>query len=226
MHNHLSKLRVSNQELYSKHLKGHLPIIYTLLGVCKENTIHKAKVGALTDEGIEIATLLLLKEGQYLIDLAKAAKDFDFKIFIHTFDGTLLADMSDIKDIYACYKEAYEEVGFGTPSPLIERANKPTSPFNPKNLKFPVYINIKHKVMMTRHNPLEVITRAASIYYQYRMPFGLERTLKKWLIKKDLPYNINGAEYTPDKVTIHLISRDPNYPPVNFSFKLRVYGLR
>lgn len=68
---------------------------------------------------------------------------------------------------------------------------------------------------------LQPIVRAASIYYRDRMLFGLERSVKKWLIKKDLPYTINGAEYTPYKVTIDLISRDPNYPPVNFSFKLK-----
>lgn len=68
---------------------------------------------------------------------------------------------------------------------------------------------------------LQLIRRAASIYYGNRILFGLESSVKKWLIKKDLPYIINGAEYTPWDVTIHLISRDPNYPPVSFSFKLR-----
>lgn len=68
---------------------------------------------------------------------------------------------------------------------------------------------------------LQPIIRAASIYYRDRMLFGLEMSIKKWLIKKDLPYTINGAEYTPWDVTIHLISRDPNYPPVSFSFKLK-----
>lgn len=68
---------------------------------------------------------------------------------------------------------------------------------------------------------LQPIIRAASIYYRGRMLFGLEKSVKKWLIKKDLPYTINGAEYTPYKVTIDLISKDPNYPPVSFSFKLK-----
>lgn len=68
---------------------------------------------------------------------------------------------------------------------------------------------------------LQPIVRAASIYYRDRMLFGLERSIQKWLRKKDLPYTINGAEYTPWDVTIKLISRDPNYPPVNFSFKFK-----
>ena len=68
---------------------------------------------------------------------------------------------------------------------------------------------------------LQPIVRAASIYYRDGILFGLERSVKKWLIKKDLPYTINWVEYTPYKVTIDLISRDPNYPPVSFSFKLK-----
>lgn len=68
---------------------------------------------------------------------------------------------------------------------------------------------------------LQPIIRAASIYYRDRMLFGLERSVQKWLRKKDLPYTINGAEYTPWDVTIKLISRDPNYPPVSFSFKFK-----
>ena len=68
---------------------------------------------------------------------------------------------------------------------------------------------------------LQPIIRAASIYYSDRILFGLERSIQKWLRKKDLPYTINGTEYTPYEVTIDLISRDPNYPPVSFSFKLK-----
>jgi len=138
MHNHLSKLRVFDEELYLTHVhKPSNPVIYTILGVSKETIMHKAKVGALTDEGIEMAIFLLLKEGKYLIDLAESAKYMEFRIVIHTFDGILLADMTNIKDIYACYKEVCEENGFGTPPPLIEKVNKPLTsfPFNPKNMK-------------------------------------------------------------------------------------------
>ena len=137
MHNHLSKLRVINEELYLTHVHSSNPVIYTLLGVSKGNIMHKPVAGVLTDDGLKTSIIALFKEGSYLIDLAKSAIDMDFRIIIHTIDGILLADMANIKDIYACYKEACEEAGFGTPPPLIERVNKPLTsfPFNPKNIK-------------------------------------------------------------------------------------------
>ena len=45
MHNHLSKLRVLDEELYLTHVHIPNPVIYTLLGVSKNTILHKPVVG-------------------------------------------------------------------------------------------------------------------------------------------------------------------------------------
>ena len=135
MYNHLSKLRVLNEEFYLTHVHKPNPVIYTLLGVSEKTILHKPIVGVLTDDGLKTSIINIFKEGSYLTDLAELANNMDIRIIIHTTEGILLADMVDIKDIYACYKEACEEAGFRTPPPLIERVNESliSFPFNPKN---------------------------------------------------------------------------------------------
>lgn len=68
---------------------------------------------------------------------------------------------------------------------------------------------------------LKPIHRAASIYYGKGLLFGLEKSVQKWIYKKGLPYKVNGVEFTPWSTTVKLISKDLNYPEVQFSFKLR-----
>ena len=62
--------------------------------------------------------------------------------------------------------------------------------------------------MMTEHNPLEVIARAANIHFKNRMLFGLEATITKWLTKKNLPYRVDGASFTLISVKVKLKPTD------------------
>lgn len=62
--------------------------------------------------------------------------------------------------------------------------------------------------MMTEHNPLEVIARAANIHFKDRMLFGLESTITKWLTKKNLPYKVDGAYFTLISVKVKLKPTD------------------
>ena len=61
---------------------------------------------------------------------------------------------------------------------------------------------------MTGHNSLEVIARAANIYFKDRMLFGLETTINKWLTKKNLPYRVDGACFTLISVKVKLKPTD------------------
>lgn len=67
---------------------------------------------------------------------------------------------------------------------------------------------------------LELIRRATRIYFSKGNLLFLEATIQKWLNKKDLPYRVNGAEFTPWSATIKLISKDLNYPETQFNLKL------
>ena len=62
--------------------------------------------------------------------------------------------------------------------------------------------------MITGHNPLEVIARAANIHFKNRMFFGLEATINKWLTKKNLPYRVDGAYFTLISVKVKLKPTD------------------